>query len=290
MVSRRKFLGFTGLAAAWPNAAWAQDEKAKAKPKPKPEGVVVNDVHAQLNSTRVYRICKPQSIAAVCAAMKLVRTEKRALCIAGGRHAMCTQQFATDGVLLDIRKMNQVLAFDTERGLIEMESGMQWPQLLEHLAAARFSGEKQWAFNQKQTGADRLTMGGCLSANIHGRGLTLAPFVSDVESFTLIDAKGELRPCSRTENAELFRLAIGGYGLFGFVYSVTLRLVPRQKLERVVEVRDVAGLMSAFAERVRDGFTFGDFQYAIDDRSEDFLRRGVFSCYRPVPDDTPLTI
>ena len=43
MVSRRKFLGFTGLAAAWPNAAWAQDEKAKAKPKPKPEGVVVND-------------------------------------------------------------------------------------------------------------------------------------------------------------------------------------------------------------------------------------------------------
>src|SRR5437879_321109 len=233
MVSRRKFLGFTGLAAAWPNAAWAQDEKAK--PKPKPEGVVVNDVHAQLNSTRVYRIVEPQSIDAVRAAMKLARTEKRALCIAGGRHAMGTQQFATDGVLLDIRKMNKVLAFDTERGLIEMESGMQWPQLLEHLAAARFSGEKQWAFNQKQTGADRLTMGGCLAANIHGRGLTLPPFVSDVESFTLIDAKGELRPCSRTENAELFRLAIGGYGLFGFIYSVTLRLVRRRKLRRVAE-------------------------------------------------------
>jgi len=27
--------------------------------------------------------------------------------------------------------MDKVLAFDTERGLIEMESGMQWPQLLE---------------------------------------------------------------------------------------------------------------------------------------------------------------
>jgi hypothetical protein len=48
--------------------------------------------------------------------------------------------------------------------------------------------------------------------------------------------------------------------------------------------------MDAFAERVRDGFTFGDFQYAIDDRSEDFLRKGVFSCYRPVPDDTPLSV
>src|SRR5438132_546792 len=202
---------------------------------------------------------------------------------------MTTQQFATDGVLLDIRKMNKVLAFDTERGLIEMESGMQWPQLLEHLAAARFSGEKQWAFNQKQTGADRLTMGGCLAANIHGRGLTLPPFISDVESFTLIDAKGELRPCSRTENAELFRLAIGGYGLFGFIYSVTLRLVPRRKLERVVELRTVDEIPGAFAERIRDGFLYGDFQYAIDDLSpDDFLRRGVFSCYRPVPDDTPM--
>src|SRR5439155_1589605 len=189
--------------------------------------------HAQLHPTRVYRSVAPQAIGAVHAAVKLARTEKRALCIAGGRHAMGTQQFATDGVLLDIRKMNKLLAFDTERGLIEMESGMQWPQLLEHLAAARFSGDKQWAFNQKPTGADRLTMGGCLAANIHGRGLTLPPFVSDVESFTLIDAKGELRPCSRTENAELFRLAIGGYGLFGVVYSVTLRLVRRPPDDRL---------------------------------------------------------
>ena len=77
MVSRRKFLGFTGLAAAWPNAAWAQDERAKAKPKA--EGVVVNDVHAQLNSTRVYRIVEPQSIDAVRAAMKLARTDRKSV-------------------------------------------------------------------------------------------------------------------------------------------------------------------------------------------------------------------
>src|SRR5437879_10275255 len=91
MVSRRKFLGFSGLAAAWPGTAFAQ----QAKPKPKPEGVLVNDVHAQLNSTRVFRIVEPTSIDAVRGAMKLARTEKRALCIAGGRHAMGTQEFAT---------------------------------------------------------------------------------------------------------------------------------------------------------------------------------------------------
>ena len=57
---------------------------------------------------------------------------------------------------------------------------------------------KQWTFSQKQTGADKLTIGGSLSANIHGRGLALPPFISDIESFKLLNARGDLLQCSRT--------------------------------------------------------------------------------------------
>jgi len=278
MIDRREFLKIAGLTAAWPCAgAWAQ-----------PSGVVVNDLHSQLNPTRVDRVVEPETLAAVRAAIAAAKGENRALCIAGGRHAMGAQAFATDGVLIDIRKLDRVLGFDMERGQIEVESGMQWPKLLAELTEAQRGRAKQWGFAQKQTGADRLTMGGCLSANVHGRGLTLPPFVGDVESFKLLDSGGDLRNCSRTENPELFRLAIGGYGLFGFIYSVTLRLVPRRKLERVVQVRDIAALPAAFAGRIRDGFLYGDFQYSIDESSDGFLRRGVFSCYRPVADSTPI--
>ncbi len=181
-----------------------------------------------------------------------------------------------------------MLSFDRERGLLEVESGVQWPQILEYLHESQRGEPAPWAFAQKQDGADRLTIGGSLSANIHGRGLTLAPFIQDVESFKLVDAKGALRSCSRTDNPELFRLAIGGYGLFGLITSATLRLVERRKMERVVEVRSVDGLPRAFAERIRDGFLYGDFQYSIDEASPDFLSRGVFSCYRPIEHDGPL--
>jgi FAD/FMN-containing dehydrogenase len=116
----------------------------------------------------------------------------------------------------------------------------------------------------------------------------MTPFVGDVESFRLLDARGDLIACSRNENSELFRLAIGGYGLFGFIYSVTLRLVPRRKLQRVVEVREIGGMPDAFARRIDDGFLYGDFQYAIDERTDDFLNRGVFSCYRPVDPATAM--
>ncbi len=35
---------------------------------------------------------------------------------------------------------------------------------------------------------------------------------------------------------------------------------------------------------------YGDFQFSIDEKSSDFLRLGVFSCYEPVADDAPITV
>ena len=42
-------------------------------------------------------------------------------------------------------------------------------------------------------------------------------------------------------------------------------------------------------ERIRDGYLYGDYQFATDAARDSFLARGVFSCYEPVPDETPLT-
>jgi FAD/FMN-containing dehydrogenase len=284
LLSRRDFLGISLVGAAWPGTAFAQ---APQKGKP-PPGILVNDIHSQLNSTRVWRIVQPETLDALRNALKSAQKEQKSICISGCRHAMGGQQFLADGLMIDTRRMNRVLGFDAERGHIEVEAGIQWPQLLQQLVAAQRGRDAQWTFAQKQTGADKLTIGGCLAANVHGRGLKMPPFIGDVESFRLLNAKGEVVNCSRSENQELFRLAIGGYGLFGLITSVTLRLVERRKLERVVEVRSVEGLDKAFAERIRDGFLYGDFQYAIDETSDDFLKRGVFCCYRPVEPTTPI--
>ena len=47
--------------------------------------------------------------------------------------------------------------------------------------------------------------------------------------------------------------------------------------------------MERFDERIRDGYLYGDYQFATDVHRDSFLQRGVFSCYQPVPIDTPLT-
>jgi FAD/FMN-containing dehydrogenase len=177
-----------------------------------------------------------------------------------------------------------VLEFDSERGLVTIEAGIQWPQLVNHLLWAGAEQPGQWGIIQKQTGADRFSIGGSLSANIHGRGLRLPPIIGDVESFEVIDATGSLVTCSRTVNPELFSLVIGGYGLFGVIARVTLRLARRHRLERCVSIGDVEDLPGLLDQRINDGFEYGDFQFATSPGSDEFLRSGVFSCYRPVAD------
>ena len=247
----------------------------------------VNDTHSALNPTLVAGIVQPRSIVDIRNALRTTADAGQPVSICGARHAMGAQQFGTGALLIDTSRLDRVVAFDATRGLIEVEAGMRWPALHDWLRDAQGPEAPAWTFRQKQTGADALSIGGCLSANVHGRGLDLPPFVSEVESFTLVDARGELRRCSRSQDVELFRLAIGGYGLFGVIATVTLRLVLRRKLRRIVEILDVEGLMAAFEARIAAGFAYGDFQFATDPASGRFLRRGVFSCYEPVSDATP---
>ncbi len=258
------------------------------RPALEPESTLVNDIHSQLNSTRVLGISQPRSLEDVQSIVRTARKDRKIISVAGGRHAMGGQQFGTDTLLIDMRKMSRALNLDRKRGIMEVEAGIEWPELIDSYLTLQNGDRQPWGIAQKQTGADRLTMAGTIAANAHGRGLKMKPFISDIESFVLVDATGTAHMCSRTENPELFRLVHGGYGLFGIVTSVRLRLMPRKKVERVVEIRMVDDLIAAFEKRIADGFQYGDFQFSIDHASEDFLRKGVFSCYRPVPMDTPI--
>ena len=296
MISRREFLDFlkaTCAVAALPtavtNSASAQSLAAAVPRAPNGSEAVVNDIHSQLNATRVNRIVKPLSSSDLRATILTGRSDGKAISISGGRHSMGAQQFGTGTILVDMTGMNRVLNLDAERGVVEVEAGIEWPQLLDYLMRVQTGREKQWGIVQKQTGADRLSIGGALASNVHGRGLKFKPIIDQVDSFTLMDHTGAVVRCSRDENSELFRLVIGGYGLFGIVTSVRLRLWERRKVQRIVEIREMKDIIQSFEQRIADGYLYGDFQFATDSSRDSFLRRGVFSCYRPVDPATPLT-
>jgi len=285
MISRRDFLELAakaGLATAVPGCI------PRLSPESPSDGVSVNDVHSHLNPTKVHDVVRPDSIEAVQSVVREASRDGRGVSVAGGRHAMGGQQFATNSTLIDMNGLTRVIEFDRVRGEIEVEAGIQWPELYQYLLQSQVNEQKPWAFVQKQTGADKLSIGGALAANVHGRGLRLPPFVGDVVAFTIVGPDGAVRRCSRTENPEVFRAAIGGYGLFGAMVDVRLRLTARHKVQRTVEVIDIADLPTMFEQRIAAGYQYGDFQFATQLDPDSLLRKGVFSCYRPVDYATPM--
>ena len=277
MPTRREFLRTAALLALAPPLLAREGE------------IWLNDIHSELNRTRVRELLTPRTQDELVDAIRSAARKGVPISVSGCRHSMGGQQFATDSICIDTRKLGSVINFDRERGLIEAEAGIQWPDLIRSCLDTQRGSAKQWGIAQKQTGADIFTLGGSLSSNVHGRGLTMRPLISDIESFTLLNPDGKTIKCSRQENEELFRAAIGGYGLFGIITRVNLRLVPRQKIRRVVEIVKADEVPKRFNERIADKFLYGDFQFSIDEKSEGFLRDGVFSCYQPIDDDTPVS-
>ncbi len=250
------------------------------------EGILCNDIHSKLNPTRVAEVVCPESTAEVARLVRETAATGGAISICGARHAMGGQQFGEGTVLIDCSRLVHIGEVDPH-GVIELGAGVKWRALVETLHSQQAGAETLWTIRQKQTGADDLTLGGSLAANVHGRGLQMRPIIDDVEAFTLVDARGDILRCSRSEQAEMFHLAIGGYGCFGIITSVCLRLSPLRHLRRLVEITTVDRLLPELDRRIAEGCPFGDFQFSIDENSPDFLHRGVLSCYQPVAGRPP---
>jgi FAD/FMN-containing dehydrogenase len=143
MISRRAFLKSVGGVAVITSGCASVSSGAKR--------IVVNDVQSQLNRTLVDRLLVVRSQAQLASGIKQAAKAGKSVAVCGGRHAMGGQQFLTDGVLLDTTRLARVLHFDLERGLIEVEAGMQWPGLLKALLTSQRDPRHTWTFAQKQT-------------------------------------------------------------------------------------------------------------------------------------------
>lgn len=117
-------------------------------------------------------------------------------------------------VRLDGSGMDRVLQLDAKRRLVEVQAATPWAELANTLASskiaigsfARMPGTVGEAVAQAAAGPDGL------------------PLSAHVAALTLFTQDGELRRADRSAHPELFRLAMGGHGVIGVFYSVTLSI------------------------------------------------------------------
>src|SRR5918997_1999994 len=76
-------------------------------------GVLLNDLHSQLNPTRVDSVVSVTTVGDVQNVVRRAAQRGKAVSIFGGRHAMGAQQFATDGIAIDTRGLNAIGDLDS---------------------------------------------------------------------------------------------------------------------------------------------------------------------------------
>lgn len=111
--------------------------------------------------------------------------------------------------VFDPARLDRILRIDEHRSLVEVQSGTSWDALASHPQTAFLAG---WMPGR--------TVGQALAENAAGP--DGVPVVKHIDALALVTPDGDLRRLSRTAHPELFRLCVGGQGVFGFAYSITL--------------------------------------------------------------------
>ena len=111
--------------------------------------------------------------------------------------------------VLDLSRMNRLLAFDPETGLATVEPGVTVRDLWRHSIVRGY-----WP--KVVSGTMAVSMGGAAAMNIHGKNnFALGSFGECVKSFDLLTPRGETVHCTRESEPDLFHAAIGGFGMLG---------------------------------------------------------------------------
>ncbi len=156
------------------------------------------------------------------------RNDKKKVSIAGARHSMGGHTVYPGGIVIDMLPFNH-MELDESSGMLRVGAGALWSEIIPYLDRRGRSVAVMQSNNS-------FSVGGSISVNCHGWVYDRPPIASTVESFRLMKPDGMIVRCSRQENPELFSLALGGYGLFGIILDVELRVVPneRYRLEQFV--------------------------------------------------------
>lgn len=222
-------------------ASHDRDERA-----PLPPGHA--DDASRLNQTRVAEIWPlhgeledpERELAALLAR---ARAEGLRVSIAGARHTMGGHTIYPGGIVVDMSQWNR-MDLDAERGILAVGAGALWKDVIPYLDARGKSVAVMQSNNS-------FSVGGSISVNCHGWQFDRPPIASTVESLRLMLADGSIVRCSRAENAELFSLVLGGYGLFGIILDAELRVVPNERYRLVRHVVQVDESLDALDKKIK---------------------------------------
>ncbi len=195
------------------------------------------------------------------------------------RHSMGGQSLAKNGVVATLDQ--DWLEPDTANKIYRVAAGTRWSVVITKLDRIGFSPAVMQSNNN-------FGVASTFSVNAHGWPVPFSGCGSTVRRITMLLADGTAVTCSRTENAELFCHAMGGYGLFGVITELELDMVPNTLLEPSFDHIPGLEIGARFAEKLAADPTIQMAYGRMDVSLDRFFDEALLITYRPAKDQSTI--
>ena len=174
------------------------------------------------------------------------------------------------GVNIDMRRMNKMLDFRPETGVLHCQAGVTLHEII------RTFLPRGW-FLHVTPGTQFATVGGCVACDAHGKNWQAGSFGNYVKGLRIMFHDGRTLYCDERENADLFFGTLGSMGMTGIIIDVFVQLKPVSSSYVDVETIRFNNLKELFALQEE---SMGSHEYLfswVDSLKEgQSMGRGVF--------------
>lgn len=123
-----------------------------------------------------------------------------------------------DAGVLEATRLDRMLDFDAETGLLHCEAGVTLPDVIDLLLPRGY-------FFPVTPGTKQISIGGAVAADVHGKNHHRDGSIGrHLRELTVLLADGERVTCSREVEPDLFHATVGGMGLTGVVLDAKVQL------------------------------------------------------------------
>ena len=225
---RALLLGATAAVGGYAGAKLSGDVPSVAGTRQlQPTGAenTLNDA-SLLSETPVYRHtlvgdAGDTLIATLRSELAQARAEGRPFNIGAARHSMGGHAIPRNGHAITFN--NAFVQTDEANQTYRVHAGARWQNVIGSLDPKGFGPKVMQSNNDFGVAAT-------FCVNAHGWPVPHGPMGATVQSLRLMLADGEVVTASRTENADLFNLTMGGYGLTGAIIDMVVEMAPNRRL------------------------------------------------------------
>jgi FAD-linked oxidoreductase len=207
---------------------------------------------------------RPRSRAELVELVDQAANRAQTIRVAGAGHSF-TDIACTDGLMLQLDRLNRIIDVDRDSGLVKVEGGIGLRDMNERL-------HQHGRAMENLGDIDKQSAAGAVSTATHGTGSRFRNISSQIEAIEIITGNGELVEIDGSDSDALNAARVG-LGALGVIATITFRTAPAFTIRRVdspLALEETLGRLDELADG-SDHFEFYVFPHtkvALTRRSE----------------------